>query len=64
MPPFVPRLVGDPKFRRYVVRDRKRQGEWFWTGQGWSRRLREALLFADPDDVNRQIARLYADLLR
>jgi hypothetical protein len=64
MPSYVPRLVGDHRFPRLVIRDKSRPGEWFWTGRGWSRRLRKALLFASLDDVNRTIARLYADLLR
>lgn len=64
MTPFVPKLVGNAGFVRLVVLDRSRPGEWYWTGRGWSRRLRKALLFADIDDVNRTIARLYSDLLR
>ena len=65
MPPFVPRLVGHiPECPRYVVRDRSLPGDWFWTGKGWSCLPHKALLFADIDEVNRQIARLYSDLLR
>ena len=65
MTPYVARLVGSPRFPRFVVRDRSRPGDWFWTGTtAWSRRLRAALLFADPDDVDRTISRLYSDLLR
>lgn len=64
MTPYVPRLVGDIRFPRYVIRDRSRPGEWFWTGRVWGRRPCMALLFADVDDVNRTIARLYAEMLR
>jgi len=30
----------------------------FWTGEGWSRRLRDARLYHDPDDVAMTVARL------
>jgi hypothetical protein len=64
MPPYAVRLVGDPRFPRYVIRDRSRPGDWYWTGAGWSRRLRKALLFADAEEANRAIAKLYAELIR
>jgi hypothetical protein len=32
-------------FPRFVIVDRRR----FWTGNGWSRRLRRALLYAHAD---------------
>lgn len=66
MPPYVPKLLGTPRFcSRYVVRDRSRRpGDWYWTGRGWSRRLAQALLFDNMNEVNRTIARLYADMLR
>lgn len=63
MPPYVARLVGDPRFPRYVIRDKSRPGEWFFTGRAWNR-LQKARLFAEIDDVNRVIAQLYAEMLR
>jgi hypothetical protein len=62
MPQYAPRLVGDPRFPRFVIVRRPERS--FWTGRGWTRRLDKALLFADIDEVNRGIARLFADLLR
>lgn len=64
MTPYVPRLLGDPRFPRYVVVWRRSGKRRYWTGRGWSGRHHEALLFADLDDLNREIARLYANLLR
>ncbi len=62
MEPYAPRPVGDPRFPRFVIVRRPERS--FWTGRGWSRRLRAAVLFANIDDLNRQIARLYSDMLR
>lgn len=64
MPSIVPRLVGDPRFYRYVIVDRCRPSERFWTGQGWARQIHKARLYADIDDVNRTITRLHFDMLR
>jgi hypothetical protein len=61
---LVPRIVGDPKFERYVIRDKRRRPDRFWSGRGWTRKLRKALLFADMDSVNRTITRIYSMWLK
>lgn len=62
---FKIRMVGQrPDHPRFVVRDARRLVAHFWTGKGWSRRLRDARLFADPDDVARTIKRLTLTHLR
>jgi len=62
--PFRIRLLGQPDHRRFVIRDARRLIDMFWTGKGWSRKLREARLFADPDDVKRTTDRLTRRHLR
>lgn len=62
---FKIRMVGQrPDHPRFVVRDARRLVAHFWTGKGWSRRLRDARLFADPADVARTIKRLTLTHLR
>lgn len=56
--PFRVRLLGPPEHPRYIVRDARRLVDHFWTGKGWSHRLRDARLFADPNDVARTVKRL------
>jgi hypothetical protein len=46
-----------PSFCRRIV-DR------FYTGRGWSRRLSDARLYADPEDVSRTVKRLTLRHLR
>ena len=46
------------------IRDTRRLVDHFWTGKGWSRRLRDARLYHDPDDVARTIDRLTRRHLR
>jgi hypothetical protein len=53
------RLVGkSPDHPRFTIRDNRRLIDHFWTGMGWSRRLRDARLFADPDFASKTIKRL------
>jgi hypothetical protein len=48
--PFKLRMVGkSPDHPRFTIRDNRRLVDHFWTGQGWSRRLQDARLFADPE---------------
>jgi hypothetical protein len=42
-------------FPRFVIVDGRKR---FWTGTGWSRRLREALLYAHADPLRDDIERL------
>ena len=44
-------------FPRFVIVDRR----WYWTGDGWSRRLRRALLYAHADLLREDIAKLKMD---
>lgn len=63
--PFRARLVGrSPDHPRFVVRDARKLVDHFWTGEGWSRRLRDARLYHDPDDVATTVARLTRKHLR
>src|SRR5947208_3152498 len=63
--PFRIRMVGrSPDHPRFVIRDTGRPVDHFWTGRVWSRRLYDARLYADPDDVARTIARLTQRHLR
>lgn len=64
MPSLVPRLVGSDNFPRYVIRDKRRRPDRFWDGNGWTRKLRKALLFADFNDVCRTITSIYSSWLR
>lgn len=61
---FRPRLVGDDRHPRFVIRDGRRIVDHYWTGSKWSRKLRDARLFHDPDDVTRTVARLTRRHLR
>lgn len=51
--PFKVRMVGQPQHGRFVIRDGRRLVDHFWTGSGWSRRLSNARLYADPDHANK-----------
>lgn len=63
--PFTIRIVGRRSdVQRFVIRDARRPAEMFWSGKGWSRRIQDARLFADRDDVNRTIDRLTRRHLR
>ena len=62
--PYKIRLVGPPEHPRFVIRDARRLVDTFWTGRGWSRRLRDARLFADPDDVATVVERMSRRYLR
>jgi hypothetical protein len=63
--PFKIRLVGrSPHHHRFVVRDSRRLMDHFYTGKGWSRRLSEAGLYADLDDVSKTVERLTRQHLR
>ena len=44
-PPRIEMRIVNVTFPRFVIVDRRR----FWTGNGWSRRLRRALLYAHAD---------------
>ncbi len=41
-------------FPRFVIVDRRR----YWTGNGWSRKLRDALLYAHADFLRDDIEKL------
>lgn len=62
--PFRIRLLGQPDHRRFVIRDARRLIDMFWTGDGWSRKLREARLYHDPKSVATTIDRLTRRHLR
>lgn len=62
--PFRIRLVGQPQHPRFVIRDARRLVDHFWTGKSWSRRLSDARLYANPDDVHRTVERLTRQHLR
>jgi hypothetical protein len=57
-------MVSRAEHARFVIRDGRRLVDHFWTGQGWSRRLCDARLYADPEDVARTIDRLTRRHLR
>ena len=61
---FKVRLVGPPEHPRFVIRDNRRLIDHFWTGNGWSRRLRAARLYANTDDVAKTVERLTRQHLR
>ncbi len=61
---FKIRLVGPPEHPRFVIRDHRRLADHFYTGRGWSRRLSEARLYANPDVVARTVKRLTLRHLR
>ncbi len=62
--PFKVRLLGQPDHRRFVIRDARRLVDHFWTGKGWSRKIRDARLFAGPKIVATTIDRLTRRHLR
>ena len=49
-PPASVRRVGDPRWRRFLIRD---GGGNYWTGQGWSDAPANALLFIRESDAMR-----------
>ena len=52
--PFKIRIVGQRHDHpRYILRDNRRLVDHFWTGKGWSRRLQDARLYADPELASR-----------
>lgn len=62
---FKIRIIGRcPDHPRFVIRDARRVAERFWKGNGWSRSVRDARIFADPEDVARTIGRLTRRHLR
>src|SRR5689334_12382609 len=61
---FKIRMVSHAEHPRFVIRDNRRLAELFYSGRGWSRRLSDARLFADPEDVARTIDRLTQRHLR
>ena len=42
-------------FPRFVIIDERHR---YWTGRGWSRQMRDALLYADADLLQRDVERL------
>ena len=57
MPPRLPKIemrIVNTTFPRFVIVDRNR----YWTGMGWSRRLWDALLYADANVLRDDIERL------
>lgn len=51
--PFKISMVGQPQHGRLVIRDGRRLVDHFWTGSGWSRRLSNTRLYADPNHANK-----------
>ena len=47
------------KFPRFVIINPEKQ---YWTGEGWSPRLRKALLYAHADFLREDIERLNAQV--
>ncbi len=45
---FKVRLLGPHEHHRFVIRDNRRLVDHYYIGKGWSRRLRDARLYADP----------------
>ncbi len=62
--PFKIRLVGPPEHPRFVIRDNRRLVDHYWIGKGWSRRLRDARLYYNPNEVSRMVKRLTLRHLR
>ena len=62
MDSLVPRIVGDPRFERYVIRNRSSNR--FWSGKGWTRRVGRARLYADFKQVQRTMTSIYSSWLR
>jgi len=56
-PPKIEMRIVNTTFPRFVIVNGRR----FWTGRGWSRRLREALLYAHADVLRHDIERLKAE---
>jgi hypothetical protein len=48
---FTTRMVGPNYSPKYVVRDKRRDTDMFWTGHKWSRNPRRAMLFFDMGKV-------------
>ena len=61
---FRTRMVGDDHFPRYIVRDNRRLVDHYYTGWGWSRHVRDARLYADPDRATNTVKRLTRRHLR
>ena len=63
--PFKIRMVGQSHdHHRYLIRDNRRIVDHYYTGKGWSRRLRDARLYADPKLAARTVKRLTLRHLR
>lgn len=62
--PFKVRLLGPPEHHRFVLRDNRRLVDHFYTGKGWSRRLQDAELYADPELANKTTQALILRHLR
>ena len=57
MPKKLPKIemrIINVTFPRFVIVDRRR----YWTGRGWSRKLRDALLYAHADLLQNDIEKL------
>lgn len=57
MPKRLPKIemrIINTTYPRFVIVDRRR----YWTGSGWSLRLRDALLFAHADLLRDEIEKL------
>lgn len=56
---FKARLVGPVYAHRYVIRDDREPGpDRFWTGKGWTRKLKRAIKFSDPSRMTTALFRL------
>ena len=53
-PPKIEMRIINVTFPRFVIVDRRR----YWTGNGWSRKLRDALLYAHADFLRDDIEKL------
>jgi hypothetical protein len=53
-PPKIEMRIVNVTFPRFVIVDRRQ----YWTGRGWSRCLRDALLYAHADLLREDIEKL------
>jgi hypothetical protein len=53
-PPKIERRIINLDFPRFVIA----KGRRYWTGKGWSRKLRRALLYAHADPLRDDIEKL------
>ncbi len=59
-PPKIEMRIINVAFPRFVIVDGRRR---YWTGRGWSRKLRDALLYAHADLLRDDIEKLKKNCL-